>query len=197
MRYRKFFITILIVVLLSSLASLSAPFFLQCWENNNVPLTIHRIGFIVAIIVVSKLLSILLTVYRERSAKEYNKKNFGSILDRFFHMDYDSIIKEGPTNLLEKISIAVNSIYSFMTSGFITIWSSSIVALIVCCSSCKFMCYCRSHADCIARELFWVSHFEQRAGETFRKDANGYQQRISRDHFLYTAGGVHQAVALL
>lgn len=130
MKYKKFFITMLIVVLLASLASLAAPFFLQSWENRNVPLAIQRIGFIIAVIVISKLLAILLTVYRERFAKEYNKKNFQLLLYRFFNMDYDSIIQEGSTNLLERISIAVNSIYTYMTSGFISIWSSSIVSLI-------------------------------------------------------------------
>lgn len=45
-------------------------------------------------------------------------------------MNYDSIIEKGAMNLLERASISVNSIYSFMMNGYIQIFSSLLVALV-------------------------------------------------------------------
>ena len=45
-------------------------------------------------------------------------------------MNYDSIIEKGAMNLLERASISVNSIYSFMMSGYIQIFSSLLVAFV-------------------------------------------------------------------
>lgn len=45
-------------------------------------------------------------------------------------MNYDSIIEKGAMNLLERASISVNSIYSFMMSGYIQIFSSLLVAIV-------------------------------------------------------------------
>ncbi len=129
MKYRKFFVIMLVMVLLSGLAALAAPLLLQVWESQNVLLSYQNIAIIALIVIISKTLSVLLTIFREKFAKDYNKKNFLSYMNGMFHMDYDSIITQGPTNLLEKISMAVNSIYSHMTGGLINIWSSCLIAL--------------------------------------------------------------------
>ena len=43
-------------------------------------------------------------------------------------MQYDKIIEEGSSNLLERIITAVTNIYLYMTGGYIQIWSSIIIA---------------------------------------------------------------------
>ncbi len=130
MKYRKFFVVMLIMVLLSGLAALTAPILLQIWESNNVSLSYQNIFIIILIVIASKSLNVFLTIFREKFAKEFNKKNFLRMMSDMFGMDYDSIISRGPTNLLEKISIGVNSIYSHMTGGFIQIWSGIFIASI-------------------------------------------------------------------
>lgn len=46
----------------------------------------------------------------------------------FLNMQYDKIIEEGSSNLLERIITAVTNIYLYMTGGYIQIWSSIIIA---------------------------------------------------------------------
>ena len=132
MKYKPFFLTMLAMVFLSSVTALVAPFLLQAWsrDTQRAPLTFQRILLLVSVIFASKVLSVGLTVYRERFAKEFNKKNFLSMLNDAFYMSYDEILKEGPTHLLERIALAVESIYSHMTGGFLEIWSGIGVALI-------------------------------------------------------------------
>lgn len=119
-----------ILILLASLSSLLAPIFIQVWQIQGVKLSIEKIVLIIFLIMLSKGLSILFTLFRERFAKDYNKQNFISFMRNTFNMDYDTIIEKGPMNLLERCSMSVNSIYSYMTQGYLSIYSSAVVALV-------------------------------------------------------------------
>lgn len=131
MSRQKFFSVMFALVFFASLSSLLAPFFIQIWQAKGVGLTGEKIGFIILLIVASKVLSIVLTLFRERFAKDFNKANFLRYVRNAFNMEYDSIIEKGALNLLERSSMAVNSIYFFMTGGYVTIWSS-VVVLVAC-----------------------------------------------------------------
>lgn len=130
MKYKKFFIIMFILILCSSISALLAPIFIQLWKANGTSLDTKKIVFIVLLILASKVLTILFTIFREKFAKEYNKGNFISYIKNIFNMNYDSIIEKGAMNLLERASISVNSIYSFMMSGYIQIFSSLLVAIV-------------------------------------------------------------------
>lgn len=130
MKYKKFFIIMFILILCSSISALLAPIFIQLWKANGTSLDTKKIVFIVLLILASKVLTILFTIFREKFAKEYNKGNFISYIKNIFNMSYDSIIEKGAMNLLEMASISVNSIYSFMMSGYIQIFSSLLVAIV-------------------------------------------------------------------
>lgn len=120
----------LVIVLLSSFISLISPICLQLWSKADVALDSGHILMLVGILLLSNLLSVLLIVYRERFALHFNKQNFISMIADFLHMDYDSIISEGPSNMLEKIVTATNQIYSYMTGIHIQIWASVIIAAV-------------------------------------------------------------------
>lgn len=96
----------------------------------DISLDNRHIFTLIGILFLSNTLNILLIVYRERFAKHYNKQNFISLVTDFLHMDYDAIISEGPSNMLEKIVTATNQIYSYMTGIHIQIWSSVIIAIV-------------------------------------------------------------------
>lgn len=128
--YRRFFVTILIIVLISSMLSLISPICLHLWGEMNVSLDNNRILILIGILIVSNLLNVVIIVGRERFAKHYNIRNFANMISDFLHMDYDAIIEEGPSNMLEKIVTATNQIYIYMTGMHIQIWSSAIIALI-------------------------------------------------------------------
>lgn len=130
-RYRRFFVVMLAVILLSSIISLVAPLFLQVWNVEGVPLTGKRIGMLIGMICLANSLNAFLIVYRERFAQNYNEKNLIELVSDFLHMEYDAIVESGPSNLLERMVTSINHVYTYMTGIHIKIWAS-VVTLIVC-----------------------------------------------------------------
>lgn len=130
MRYKKFFVTMMLVAILGSLAALIPPLFIQLWGNQKAGLNPQRILLILGIMLLSHALSILFTLYRERFAKEYNKQNMRSMTQGLLNMDYDALISEGPVSIFEKAIMSVNSIYQFMTGDNIQLWSSLFVVVV-------------------------------------------------------------------
>ncbi len=127
MRYKKFFVAMLLVAILTSAASLIPPLFLQLWGREQAGLSPQRILMILGIMLLSHALGVLFVVYRERFAKEYNKQNLRGMTRAILRTDYDTLIAQGPTNLFNQAAMSVNSIYSFMTGDNIHIWSSLFV----------------------------------------------------------------------
>lgn len=124
MKYKKFFCIMLLMVLVASISSLTPSVFLLVWEQQGVLLSWRRIVFLISAIAGSKCLTICMTVFRERYAKNFNERNFCSMLKGGLAMDYDSLLTMGAANLLDRISGAVNSIYFYMTGDHIQLWAS-------------------------------------------------------------------------
>jgi subfamily B ATP-binding cassette protein MsbA len=131
--YWKFFCIMLIVILAMSATSMITPIYLQICESSGAVLNIGTLVLVALLLVASKIVNVLLTMLREQFAKSFNKRNCRQMIASMLNMRYDAILEEGPTNLLEKITMAVNSIYGYLTGGFIRIWSG--VAIIVLCIS--------------------------------------------------------------
>ena len=131
MRYRRFFVLMLLMILLQSISSLLPALFLLAWQRQNQILSWKQIMLLIAITSGSTMLTIGLTFFREHYAKSFNEQNFRSMLSDALHMDYDTILTMGPANILERISDSVNKIYSYMTGDYIDIWAS-IITIIAC-----------------------------------------------------------------
>ena len=128
MKYKRFFAIMLGISVLISLTSLITPVFLQIWNSRQEVLTGEKVLLLISLILLSKGLHLFFVVYRERFAKNYNKKNFSDYLCDFFAMNYDDLVKDGPTNILERMAMSVNSIYSFLTGDCISLYSGAITA---------------------------------------------------------------------
>ena len=128
--YTCFFATMLVLVIFSALASMAPSLLLQVWESTASEISMHKIAVIVGLIIVTNLISILIVGYRERFAEKYNEKNCSDQMMKLCGVKYDEINNVGPSNYLEKVVNAVNSIYSYMTGTNIQIWSEVIIAVI-------------------------------------------------------------------
>ena len=126
--YTYFFVTMLVLVIISALASMAPSLLLQVWESQESEISTDKILFIVGLIVVTNLISILIVGYREKFAEKYNEKNCYEQVRKLCGVRYDDINNVGPSNYLEKVVGAVNSIYSYMTGTNIQIWSEIIIA---------------------------------------------------------------------
>ncbi len=127
-RYRKFFAFMVFTMVASSLLSLMPPVLLQVWSKEGDPLSFEKIISIGALLLLTNLIHVFLIFYRENFAAKFNQENASSYLRHLLNMQYDRILEEGPSNLLERIVTAVTNIYAFMTGGYIQIWSSVIIA---------------------------------------------------------------------
>lgn len=130
-KYRKFFISMFLLVIITGLTSLISPILLNIWSRDLVGFTKKRILILLIALLGSLLLEILFTIIREKFAKDFNINNFKRMISKFFILNYDETIEKGPTNLIERIIIGVNSIYNFATGDYIMIWSSILVMLVI------------------------------------------------------------------
>ena len=131
MKYKRFFVIMLLMILFQSISVLLPALFLLAWQQQNQILSWERIILLIAITSGSTMLTIGLTFFREHYAKSFNERNFRSMLGNALHMDYDTIITMGPANILERISDSVNKIYSYMTGDYINI-CANIITIIAC-----------------------------------------------------------------
>jgi subfamily B ATP-binding cassette protein MsbA len=119
------------MVLISSLTSLIAPILINIWMNESGGLTSTKIIILLGVLVLSLIIEIILTYFRERFAEGFNISNAKSMLNDFFHLSHEKITDEGPTNLIERIAIAVNSYYQYFTGDAIKIWSNLLIIIVV------------------------------------------------------------------
>nr|WP_317379680.1 ABC transporter ATP-binding protein [uncultured Faecalimonas sp.] len=126
-QYWNFFVFMLFLSLLSAVITLLSPVLINIWSKTGVRISTQKLVNLFLLLVVSLVLEVFLTIFRERFAKQYNIANFNKYLHKYCHLDYDTIQEEGPTNLLGRIQMAVNNLYSFMTESYIQIWSSLLI----------------------------------------------------------------------
>lgn len=120
----------LTIVLMMTLIALLPSLLLQVLNYNGIELKKWHILFIVAAIAISNGVNLVMIAFREKFASNYNKINFMNYISELLNVDYDSIILEGPTNLVERIIVSVNNIYIYMTGQNVQIWSAIVTSII-------------------------------------------------------------------
>lgn len=120
----------LTIVLMMTLIALLPSLLLQALNYNGIELEKWHILFIVVAIAISNGVNLVMIAFREKFASNYNKTNFMNYISELINVDYDSIILEGPTNLVERIIVSVNNIYIYMTGQNVQIWSAIVTSII-------------------------------------------------------------------
>ena len=98
MRYRSFFAAMMSLALLSGLVSMAGPLLL-----NAGPVSITAAFLLLAVLAASLAAGNSAHRAARKVFKGYNIDNFKSLLNKYFHLDYDEI-NRGPINLLERIA---------------------------------------------------------------------------------------------
>lgn len=128
MKYRKFFVVMILISILGSIASLVSPILISIWGETSTNFGYQKL--LIGVMLFVWLIQMLFVYIRERFAVYFNKKNLEDSLELFYDAKYDYINKTGPSNLLERIVQGVNATYAFMTGDAIRIWSSLFVIII-------------------------------------------------------------------
>lgn len=131
MKYKRFFILMLISVLLASTISLMVPMLIQYWNMENIVLTERRIVYLIIIFVIQIIIEMVITYGREVYARNFNIMNCRGLLNKFLGLKYDTINEKGSHYLIDRIAISVNNLYNYYTGGVIGIWSNTIVIVTI------------------------------------------------------------------
>ena len=117
----------IMAVLLGGVLSLAALFLLQLWSAQGQAITPGQIAWLITLMAAAVAIQILVTHVRERFAKAFQKRSFQEQLRRYYTLSYDYINEQGPMNLLERMILAVNSQYLFLTGNVIQIYSNLLI----------------------------------------------------------------------
>ncbi|MGL5439477.1 MAG: ATP-binding cassette domain-containing protein [Filifactoraceae bacterium] len=127
--YKSFVKTMFVMIFVSSITSLIVPIMFSYWSFKNQPISSKALVIILVVMLLSIGIEILLSVFREVFSREYNKNNFFSVLDKFLNLKYDYIIEQGCPNLMERMVMYVNNIYTYMTGDYINILSTTVITV--------------------------------------------------------------------
>lgn len=129
--YRRFFMAMAALALVSAMTSLVVPFLLSFWAKTDVEMNLKRFFIVISVLVLMFLLKTAIIFLRENFAKHFNIKNAKNIIEKILRLKYDAIISQGNRNLVERMAQAVNNMYIYMTGDAVLIWSSIISTIII------------------------------------------------------------------
>ncbi len=118
------------ICIVSAIFALMPSLLIQFQAKKNLHVGAKEILIISGAIAISLVVNILLVYLREKFSKGYNTRNFISLLEKYFHLNYDYIVETGPSALVERCQIAVNELYDYMTGGAVWLWSSVIILVV-------------------------------------------------------------------
>lgn len=130
-KHSGFLILLLILILLNAAAVMISPILLNQWIGNNTTIGIKHISSIAIILLISYLIQILMIYFRENFALSFNINQALGLTDKFFGLPYDDINEQGPTYLVERIAISVNSLYSYISDGFVQMVANVIIVFAI------------------------------------------------------------------
>lgn len=125
--HKIFLIFLLILILLNAVAIMITPILLNQWIGNDTNIGMKHIGSIAILLFFSYLIQILMIYFREHFALNFNINQALKLTESFFGLSYDDINEKGPTYYLERISMSVNSLYIYITDGFIQMVANIII----------------------------------------------------------------------
>lgn len=130
-KHSSFLLILLTLILLNAATIMITPILLNQWIGNNIILGIKHIVGIAILLLFSYLIQILMIYFREYFARTFNVNQALQLTDKFFGLDYDIINEKGPTYFMERISISVNSLYVYITDGFVQIIANLIIIVAI------------------------------------------------------------------
>lgn len=152
---KKFMLITIFLIVLMSVASLASPILLNFLNSSDNGLSESKILILFLVMIFSLSIELILILIREKFSENYNIENFKKMINSYFKLNYDTIIEQGPTNLIERIIIAVNSVYMFMTGDYIKIWSS----IFIMCGILLLTCFNNIYVGLIMFFMLPINYF--------------------------------------
>lgn len=157
-QHKSFLMLLFILIVLNSTAVMITPVLLNKWMVDNSNIEIKQLGSIVVLLVLSYVIQIIIIYLREHFALRFNINQTLKLVDRMFGLTYDDINNQGPTYLLERISISVNSLYMYLSEGFVQIFTNVIMIIFI----IIFVFNFKSVLACVLLALLPINYFGYR-----------------------------------
>ena len=103
MKYKSFFVLMVVIALIQAVTGLVSPIMMQVWAKQNVQIGFTHILTVISVMMLSLVLSLIITFVRENFAKKFNVDNVMSMTKDFFYLKYDVINSKGVQTLQNKI----------------------------------------------------------------------------------------------
>ena len=129
--YRKFFIVMVLLVLINALISLVMPVLVNYWSIQKVMIGTKEVIILLVVMFAGLGLKIGLSILREVFALDFNKNNCRNYLEKYMDLNYGYISEKGPMNLLQRLGQSVSSIYLFLTGPAVFIYSNLVIVAAV------------------------------------------------------------------
>jgi subfamily B ATP-binding cassette protein MsbA len=107
------------------------PILLNHWIGNDIIIGIKHMGSIAIILLISYFIQIAMIYFREHFALSFNIHQALGLTDKLFGLKYDDINEQGPTYFMERIAISVNSLYIYITDGFVQMLANIIIVFAI------------------------------------------------------------------
>ena len=130
-KHSGFLILLLALILLNAAAVMITPILLNQWIGNNTTIGIKHIASIAVILLFSYIIQILMIYFREYFALSFNINQALQLTDKLFGLKYDDINEQGPTYFMERIAISVNSLYAYITDGFVQMVANVLIVFAI------------------------------------------------------------------
>lgn len=130
-KHKVFLTLLLILILLNAAAIMITPILLNQWIGKGTNIGIKHITSIAILLVISYSIQILMIYFREHFALTFNINQALELTGKFFGLSYDDINEKGPTYYVERISISVNSLYTYITGGFVQMLANVIIVFAI------------------------------------------------------------------
>lgn len=129
-KYYQFVICMFFISVLVAVTTLISPILVNKWSYDGTAITVEKIILIIAILLITTILRVVFVLIREQYAKYFNIHIFNKFLKYYTDAEYEYLITQGSTNLLQRCQLAVNNIYMYMTGNIVQVLSSSLILVI-------------------------------------------------------------------
>lgn len=128
--YRYFFMIMVVLALVSSIITLITPILITFWSSKSRTIGFYELKIVCIVLFISLIIQFVIIYFREKYSLKFNENNFMFYLKKYFMLKYEYIVDNGPTDLLQRIQLLVNSLYEYMTKDYI-IFISTFISIAV------------------------------------------------------------------
>lgn len=116
---KHYFVSLtIILVTIGAITSIITPLMIQYYNAKNIQLSYQIILIVLGSMTISFLLQIIMMIFRENFAAKFNVNYLFELLEKLTKISYNTFVEKESTYLINRIMVAVDTLYLFIVSSF-------------------------------------------------------------------------------